>query len=61
WLMMSLWDALRMNMMISYQELVRTFPNGIYNVVLFIHQCLLKSFYESIPRTIKLEDFLVQG
>ncbi|MCJ4330475.1 hypothetical protein NG710_16370, partial [Klebsiella pneumoniae] len=24
-LMMSLWDALRMNMMISYQELVRTF------------------------------------
>ncbi|MDM2778072.1 hypothetical protein OGY18_13120, partial [Citrobacter sp. Cpo142] len=28
-LMMSLWDALRMNMMISYQELVRTFPNII--------------------------------
>ncbi|MEZ3832386.1 hypothetical protein AAGM73_25390, partial [Klebsiella pneumoniae] len=27
-LMMSLWDALRMNMMISYQELVRTFPSG---------------------------------
>ncbi|MES5308977.1 ATP-binding cassette domain-containing protein, partial [Klebsiella pneumoniae] len=27
--MMSLWDALRMNMMISYQELVRTFPNLI--------------------------------
>ncbi len=26
--MMSLWDALRMNMMISYQELVRTFHNG---------------------------------
>ena len=25
--MMSLWDALRMNMMISYQELVRTFRN----------------------------------
>lgn len=25
---MSLWDALRMNMMISYQELVRTFPKG---------------------------------
>ncbi len=25
--MMSLWDALRMNMMISYQELVRTFLN----------------------------------
>ncbi|SVN43487.1 Uncharacterised protein [Klebsiella pneumoniae] len=28
--MMSLWDALRMNMMISYQELVRTFPWSIY-------------------------------
>ncbi len=27
--MMSLWDALRMNMMISYQELVRTFPKGV--------------------------------
>nr|QIS34176.1 hypothetical protein [Klebsiella pneumoniae] len=26
---MSLWDALRMNMMISYQELVRTFPKSI--------------------------------
>ncbi len=26
--MMSLWDALRMNMMISYQELVRTFLNN---------------------------------
>ncbi|MDF8907236.1 hypothetical protein OU548_23195, partial [Escherichia coli] len=31
-LMMSLWDALRMNMMISYQELVRTFP---YVLVLY--------------------------
>ncbi|OON52049.1 hypothetical protein BU230_16515 [Klebsiella pneumoniae] len=28
--MMSLWDALRMNMMISYQELVRTFLNCLY-------------------------------
>ncbi|WP_432417425.1 hypothetical protein [Escherichia coli] len=27
--MMSLWDALRMNMMISYQELVRTFPKTL--------------------------------
>ncbi len=33
--MMSLWDALRMNMMISYQELVRTFPNEITYSVLF--------------------------
>ncbi|MDS6897032.1 hypothetical protein ACJWV3_25185, partial [Klebsiella pneumoniae] len=30
-LMMSLWDALRMNMMISYQELVRTFPSNDLN------------------------------
>ncbi len=30
--MMSLWDALRMNMMISYQELVRTFPNIFYDI-----------------------------
>ncbi|CTU15966.1 ydjO [Escherichia coli] len=29
--MMSLWDALRMNMMISYQELVRTFPKFLNN------------------------------
>ncbi len=34
--MMSLWDALRMNMMISYQELVRTFPNLISLVNYFI-------------------------
>ena len=31
--MMSLWDALRMNMMISYQELVRTFPNSFFAAV----------------------------
>ncbi|NUC70591.1 hypothetical protein HUC35_22905 [Escherichia coli] len=30
--MMSLWDALRMNMMISYQELVRTFLRGLYTI-----------------------------
>ncbi|WP_213059247.1 hypothetical protein, partial [Escherichia coli] len=30
WLMMSLWDALRMNMMISYQELVRTFLSILF-------------------------------
>ncbi len=37
--MMSLWDALRMNMMISYQELVRTFLNSSYEIVagVFIH------------------------
>ncbi len=30
--MMSLWDALRMNMMISYQELVRTFPKHVEGI-----------------------------
>ncbi len=30
--MMSLWDALRMNMMISYQELVRTFLSKVAKV-----------------------------
>nr|ADD63594.1 hypothetical protein pKF140-114 [Klebsiella pneumoniae] len=33
--MMSLWDALRMNMMISYQELVRTFLNRTTPVNIF--------------------------
>ena len=33
--MMSLWDALRMNMMISYQELVRTFPNTLIDATLY--------------------------
>ncbi|CTW62374.1 ydjO [Escherichia coli] len=33
--MMSLWDALRMNMMISYQELVRTFLNSLK----LLHSC----------------------
>ena len=31
--MMSLWDALRMNMMISYQELVRTFLKSSMSLV----------------------------
>ncbi|SXN73527.1 Uncharacterised protein [Klebsiella pneumoniae] len=35
--MMSLWDALRMNMMISYQELVRTFLNGMVASHLLCH------------------------
>ena len=34
--MMSLWDALRMNMMTSYQELVRTFPISICNLMLYL-------------------------
>ncbi len=35
--MMSLWDALRMNMMISYQELVRTFPNDFIFYYIILH------------------------
>ncbi len=40
--MMSLWDALRMNMMISYQELVRTFLSnlGCYQSVM-LSMCYL--------------------
>ncbi len=34
--MMSLWDALRMNMMISYQELVRTFPSKKHQTVILL-------------------------
>ncbi|QLP23863.1 hypothetical protein [Enterobacter roggenkampii] len=34
--MMSLWDALRMNMMISYQELVRTFPKYFQFVITWL-------------------------
>ncbi|MGH4664437.1 hypothetical protein ACR92U_10305, partial [Klebsiella pneumoniae] len=37
-LMMSLWDALRMNMMISYQELVRTFLSAFLVTRLNIKQ-----------------------
>ncbi|CAM4512293.1 hypothetical protein KLPN111863_25855 [Klebsiella pneumoniae] len=33
--MMSLWDALRMNMMISYQELVRTFLREKVKYILY--------------------------
>ncbi|MBM2923149.1 hypothetical protein JRC19_14035 [Escherichia coli] len=45
--MMSLWDALRMNMMISYQELVRTFLNilGIA-VAAYVAVNTNKWFYE---------------
>ncbi len=41
--MMSLWDALRMNMMISYQELVRTFPNI---ATLMPNNLVLKQFHK---------------
>ncbi len=40
--MMSLWDALRMNMMISYQELVRTFQW----LMLVIAECRISALQE---------------
>ncbi|SQR76070.1 ydjO [Escherichia coli] len=46
--MMSLWDALRMNMMISYQELVRTFPNAPTNILEIIFILRLQSCYHTI-------------
>ncbi len=49
--MMSLWDALRMNMMISYQELVRTFPN-INNVFFLTSIC-------DKQKACKYEDYLI--
>ena len=46
--MMSLWDALRMNMMISYQELVRTFLSLPYSQILMITPMLQFLFYLSL-------------
>ena len=43
--MMSLWDALRMNMMISYQELVRTFPNTENKSSLMHHAQIFSPIY----------------
>ena len=50
--MMSLWDALRMNMMISYQELVRTFLNliaidGVFHTCTFC--CDIYIFHQDTP------------
>ncbi|MCT9950876.1 hypothetical protein [Klebsiella pneumoniae] len=41
--MMSLWDALRMNMMISYQELVRTFLSELLSEELTAKNSLKKN------------------
>ncbi|MDX6872392.1 hypothetical protein, partial [Klebsiella pneumoniae] len=65
--MMSLWDALRMNMMISYQELVRTFlrfslrtgfhpkclPNS-YQIV--VQDCDLTAFRSNLPFSCLLKE-----
>ncbi|WP_079837186.1 hypothetical protein, partial [Salmonella enterica] len=49
-----LWDALRMNMMISYQELVRTFLNQVakftvplrFNILYINHE---KKYPDNLP------------
>ncbi len=46
--MMSLWDALRMNMMISYQELVRTFLRRLWPSVLVV--CAYSTCYFALTR-----------
>ncbi|AYP06415.1 hypothetical protein D9T22_09100 [Klebsiella pneumoniae] len=51
--MMSLWDALRMNMMISYQELVRTFLICIYHIVRNFRQFRLHNLILSLPCVMK--------
>ncbi|WP_218781915.1 hypothetical protein, partial [Klebsiella pneumoniae] len=48
--LMSLWDALRMNMMISYQELVRTFPR-----MLFLMPKYLSSEKEAVKASLKVQ------
>ncbi|MFZ5165692.1 hypothetical protein ACOY6D_23915, partial [Enterobacter hormaechei] len=47
-LMMSLWDALRMNMMISYQELVRTFPSSSTTVKKMLERALTTQLYHML-------------
>nr|WP_165797214.1 5'-nucleotidase [Enterobacter roggenkampii] len=47
--MMSLWDALRMNMMISYQELVRTFLSSTALFNMQESDNLFKEFCSSNP------------
>ncbi|MGP4881272.1 hypothetical protein ACTXQV_57345, partial [Klebsiella pneumoniae] len=56
WLMMSLWDALRMNMMISYQELVRTFPSSFVNFApwAIIHSSQQITIFCAYPAIISL-------
>ncbi len=48
--MMSLWDALRMNMMISYQELVRTFLSTL--LPLPVRNCFASMFTYYLPNKV---------
>ncbi|OZQ07086.1 hypothetical protein CIG35_05600 [Klebsiella pneumoniae] len=59
--MMSLWDALRMNMMISYQELVRTFLRflALKSILLIIIRTpfyYFSYYYFTIYRVIKADN-----
>ncbi len=56
--MMSLWDALRMNMMISYQELVRTFPNNAYKKYFGVVLSSCKTFLFFLHTSV--DNFLLQ-
>ncbi len=48
--MMSLWDALRMNMMISYQELVRTFLSSRDDAFIVLH---LSELLEPVMKNVR--------
>ncbi|SXS96192.1 Uncharacterised protein [Klebsiella pneumoniae] len=52
--MMSLWDALRMNMMISYQELVRTFPNKNLKIGIAVKYRFIKLVIPFIAQSLLL-------
>ncbi|MDF0474633.1 hypothetical protein MYL51_05515 [Escherichia coli] len=60
--MMSLWDALRMNMMISYQELVRTFLSFVKAIStatgfeLYINEKKVATFNPSAKNVKKVMD-----
>jgi hypothetical protein len=51
--MMSLWDALRMNMMISYQELVRTFLNSAPERAVFGYISIPEPLFLIVILTVK--------
>ncbi|EFB9666940.1 hypothetical protein FAD45_09450 [Escherichia coli] len=55
--MMSLWDALRMNMMISYQELVRTFPSRFIFSWHPFYTSVSACFFRCTNRTIITDKF----
>ncbi|KXO19950.1 hypothetical protein AYR65_00105 [Klebsiella pneumoniae] len=54
--MMSLWDALRMNMMISYQELVRTFLS-MPDWAKAIGSCLPLTYFIRLVKGIMLKGY----